>query len=175
MRIQNLVPLCVICLCAVGPALGAQAGLREGVRVRVESPGAPRVTGIVHSVSPDSIVVFAEPGATKLGFARTSIRKLEVSQGRSAASGAMKGALWGGGIFGAIGLIAAVSADSDPNSDYYLVGESPYALALLLAVEGAGFGAIIGGFVRSEKWDNVNVQPMIGMGGNGLKLGFSMR
>lgn len=180
MRIQSLVLGCLIGFCVAGPELGAQGGLREGVRVRVEAPGAPRVTGVVHAVTPDSIVLFAEPGATRLGIPRSAISRLEVSQGRSASDGAKKGALWGGGIFGGLGLIMAALIDSDtsnPTNDQYGSSgfTSPYAVAVLIGAEGAGIGAIIGGFVKSEKWDTVNVRPMVGMGVNGLKLGFSLR
>jgi len=159
----------------VNPATtSAQAGLREGVKVRVSVPGAPRATGTIQRLTPDSIVLFAEPNGSRIGIARSTIQSLQVSQGRSASAGAKKGALWGAGIFGGIGVLIAVQLASDnfpSDPDQF----SPKAVAAIAIAEGAGIGAIIGGFVKSEKWETVSVQPAVSMSSNGLRVGFNIR
>ncbi len=44
-----------------------QAGLREGVKVGVWANGVPRATGVIHSITPDSLVLLAEPNGVKFG------------------------------------------------------------------------------------------------------------
>lgn len=154
----------------VGAEAGAQAGLREGVKVRISAAGAPRVTGVVQSVTPDSLIVFAEPGGTRFGIARSSIRELQVSQGRSMAAGAKRGAIWGAGagLVGALGVMATVS-EEEPDVP------SPGVMAALVVAEFAGIGALIGAFVKAEQWDVVDIRPSVGYGRGGMKLGLAVR
>lgn len=153
----------------------AQAGLREGVKVRVSAPGAPRATGVIYSITPDSLVLFAEPNGGRFGIARSTIQSLQVSHGRSAAAGAKKGALWGAATFGGFGVAIAIGLASDPANGESSIGINPAGFAAIAIVEGAGIGALIGAFVKSEKWETVSIRPAVAFGSKELKLGFSIR
>ena len=134
----------------------AQAQIRPGVRVRILGPGVPATefTGTVTTVGSDSITV-ADP-ARILTVARTDIRKMEVSQGKTAGAGARRGMLWGLGIGAAVGALASTphSCGSSTNcrSDGSLVLMVPF-----MALGGVLDGAIIGAFVGREAWQPVDL------------------
>jgi hypothetical protein len=169
MRIAISCLAVVLALPILAQAVSAQAGLREGVKVRIYAAGEPRVTGVVQSVTQDSLVVLAEPGATSFAIARSAISELEVSRGRSRAAGAKRGARWGalGGLAGALAVM--VTAGEEPDAP------SPVAIAVLVVAEYAGVGALIGALVKAEQWDAVNVRPSIAYGHGGITLGFVVR
>lgn len=146
----------------------AQAGLREGIKVRIHSSGAPETTGVVERVTQDSIVLFTEPAGTRLGLARASIDKLQVSHGKSASQGAKKGALWGLATFGTVGVLIAAASD-DNDRAYEDISRAEFAVASV--VEGAVIGAIIGALVKAEKWETVPVRPTVAAGAAGLRVG----
>ena len=150
----------------------AQAALREGVKVRVSAPGAPRATGVIHSITPDSLVLFAEPNGARFGIARSTIQSLQISHGRSAAAGAKKGALWGAATFGGVGVAIAILLAGDQGN---VTGINPAGFAAVAIAEGAGIGALIGAAVKSEKWETVSIQPAVAFSSKELRLGFSIR
>jgi hypothetical protein len=151
----------------------AQAGLREGVKIRVNSPGSPEVTGVVQSLTPDSIFIYAEPLGTKIGISRTAITKLQVSHGKSASNGAKKGAAWGAATFGLLGVLIATTQDEDQlRAD---TGASAAEFAAISVLEGILGGAAIGALIKSEKWETVAVHPALTSRSAGVRIGFSFR
>ena len=143
--------------------------LHPGLRVRVSSTSSKDITGVVSQARSDSIVVFTEPTGATLAFATPDLRTVEVSRGRSALEGAKKGAMWGGGIGGGLALLVVGIAASDKNTynnDEYSAGE----FAANMVGGGLVWGAIIGAFVKAERWDHVAFQPRIGLSSAGVSI-----
>ena len=161
-------------LSSADPA-GAQAALREGLKVRVIVPGTPRVTGVVSKLTPDSVFLFSEPGGIPVALVRSPIQSIQVSHGKSASAGARKGALWGGGVFGGLVVLASIGLASDPAYKADTSNFGPVAFALIGIAEGVGIGALIGALVKSERWETMSLSPTVGMSGNGLRLGVRVR
>jgi hypothetical protein len=143
--------------------------LHPGQRVRVTSTSSKDVTGVVSQARADSIVVFTEPTGATLAFATPDLRKVDVSRGRSAAEGAKRGAMWGGGIGAGFAVLVAAIAASDKNTyqnDVYSVGD----FAANMVGGGLVWGAVIGAFVKAERWDHVAFQPRTGLSSVGVRL-----
>lgn len=167
---RNAILTIATCLVPLS-GLSAQrdTALHPGLRVRVTSTSTRDVTGVVSQARADSIVVFTEPNGATLAFATPEIRKLDVSRGRSAGEGAKKGALWGGGIGAGLAVLVAAIAASDKNSygnDVYSVGD----FAANMVGGGLVWGAIIGAFVKAERWDHVAFQPRMGLTSAGVSI-----
>lgn len=177
MRIARVAPvlLMVVSFAHGAQTAQAQTGLREGVKVRIAVPAAPRVTGVVQSVTPDSIILFTEPSGIRFGIARPSVQSMWVSQGRSASAGAKKGALWGVATFGGLGILTAIAMASETSLGEGDPGMIAAGFAAVAVAEGAIIGAIIGAFVKSERWKSVSLSPTVGTGANGLRLGLQVR
>lgn len=142
----------------------AQAALREGIRVRISSPGNPRLTGVIQTVTADSIVLYTEPSGIPFRIARSSISALQVSYGRSASRGAKKGAIWGAAAISPLAFLAAGFS-----------GDESVEIVAGVMAEGAVIGALIGAFVKSEKWESVSVKPVVGTRSHGLRLGLRIQ
>lgn len=153
----------------------AQAGLREGARVRITAPGTPRTTGLIQLAGPDSIFVFAEPNGGKIGFSRASITQFQVSQGKSASRGALKGAMWGGGVGVLLGGFGLLMANGDPNFETTYDVSSRGEFFVGNVIGSILFGAGIGALVKSEKWETLDLHPTVSMGSAGLRVAFSFR
>lgn len=177
MRTTSLTSVLVAMALVAGSTrpLPSQSGLRPGVKVRIDVSASPRMTGVVQSVTPDSVVLYVEPSAIRFGIARSEIQSIQISHGRSASAGAKKGALWGAATFGGIATIIAFSLASDSAYKASTDGISPAVFAAVGIAEGAGIGALIGVFVKSEKWESVSVRPAVGVGPHGFKLGLQVR
>lgn len=160
-------------ICLLAPAASAQTGLRDGLKVRV-SVGGPDITGVVQSVTPDTLVLFAEPAGTRIGIARQGIQGLKVSHGKSASQGAKKGAMWGGIIGGGLGALFAATTKAD-GPELRGTGLSPAEFGLVTFAEGIGFGAGIGALIKSEKWESLSLQPRVTVVPGGLGVGFAFR
>ena len=173
MRRTTLIVSSIVALLSSPTLASAQAGLREGLKVRV-SVGGPAMTGQIQSVTPDSLFLFAEPAGTRVGIARQSIQSLKVSHGKSATQGAKKGATWGAIIGGGFGLLFAATLEKD-SPELKDTGLSPTEFGFVALVEGIGIGAGIGALIKSEKWETVAVQPTIASGKSGLRVELSIR
>jgi hypothetical protein len=125
--------------------------LSVGSRVRVAAPtiAGERLEGSVTGVSEESLTV--STGDRVVRVPRDAVTQLEVSTGRhrhvwqGLAIGAAAGAVAGG----ASGCFPMVGCGG--NGDQHLAG------AALGAVGFAGWGALIGAFVRTEHWQPVPV------------------
>lgn len=155
------------------PALLAQAeSLREGVRVRLETRATGQLVGIVKSVSRDSIQLFTDASGASLSLGRQDVTRLSVSQGRSAAQGAMRGGMWGSAVGAVLAAAVLVTAQAD-DSEIYTDGVGAFAFQMLLG--GAMWGAGIGAFVKRERWSSVDLQPRIVAPPSGTGFGFSVK
>lgn len=138
-------------LCLSGGTVEAQT-VTPGERVRATTGEANyRITGTLEEWRRDTLYVISDGGSegtVARPLALGSLSRLEVSEGHRSNAG--KGALIGGGIGlalgGAFSLIAAPRVDTEvPTSDYLL-------LTGIAAAGGAGIGALIGSFSKSERW-----------------------
>lgn len=123
-----------------------------GIGVRVRAPGVlfERFTGVYLGRSGDTLLLGNdERGPVRVPAAAVS--ELDLSKGTSRWQGALRGALWGGGIFLAIGVVGAL-ADTSTNTNR----SSDIAY---LVIGGAETGAIIGAIIGKRVW--VRAQPAV--------------
>jgi len=175
-RMAEAAGLSSLVLIAVVGSLPAQeqaTPLRPGTRVRVTIPceAAPRpaappgalcpVTGQLVNARADSLRI-ARDGATT-GYSWSAVRRLEVSRGHRGhrLAGAAAGLLVGGGVSylvlhsGGSTSLCDRSANQDAMSASECLG-----LTAAGALVGAGLGAILGGVIRSERWQEVSTEPV---------------
>jgi hypothetical protein len=151
-------------------ALQAQMiDVQPGARVRVTAPGviAGRLQGTVIARMNDSIVV-ATPQMVQYRLALGSLSEIAVSQGKSRAAGAKRGAIWGAGITAPL-LMIGVAGDSTFRSS----GEKAGFIAVGTAMY-AGIGALIGAAIGAEGWSShVTTKPQIAVTAShaGLRIG----
>lgn len=146
-----LLPLLLLLVAASGAsAQEAAVPLDPGVRVRVtlQNTDSARVTGSVLAMSWDSLVI-AESPTGDLAREWTSIRLVEVSEGRSRRWSAVRGATWGAFLGVAAGTISgALAAKSIP----YTPGESMALGGVGLGLVGSTLGAGVGALFVTERW-----------------------
>lgn len=176
-RLTHVSVVLALALCIVPIETRAQVTeVQPGARVRIRAPGivAGRYAGTVLGRTADTVRVGA-PGKTPLDIPFSRITSLEISRGDSRALGAVRGALWGGGIGLGSALIVGTSiegkavAASDTISTAQLVWET--------TIGGIFLGGIIGAIVGRERWESFNapgrtsfrVQPR----GIGATFGFT--
>lgn len=115
------------------------AELQPGARVRLS--GGERIAGTVLARSRDSISIAAGRHGTRT-LALASLGEVAVYRGRSRASGARAGALWGTGVGLLLGA-AVGPGDSSVNKG---------AFTAFAGYNGALVGAIIGAIAGRERW-----------------------
>lgn len=173
MRINHVVFAAILGLGITASTAKGQTDIREGLKVRVGAGGTD-ITGVIQSVTPDSIILFTEPAGARLGIARHSIQSLKVSRGKTASQGAKKGAIWGLIIGGGSGALVAATTPADDRA-FTDIGISRGEFAVISVAEGLAIGAGIGALVKAEKWEAFNLHPTVSMGSAGLRVAFSFR
>jgi hypothetical protein len=136
------------------------AQLAPDSRVRVTAPPIRNAVGRVHHWAPDSLVVRLDPSDTKpapatTSFHRTSIARLEVSEGWKGHTvrGAVIGFLFGS-VAGLFVADAVLGEDADPFGTSF-DGEGVVAVWAGTAVLTATLGGIIGSAEKSERWKEI--------------------
>lgn len=86
------------------------------------------------------------------------------------AQGAKRGAIWGGAIGASLGLLGAVALASDDTYNAYPDNPSSAGFGAQIAAGGLMWGAIIGAFVKAERWDHASIQPRVGSKGVGVGI-----
>ena len=172
MRFHSL----ITALLAAAPLLplGSQeiTTLREGQRVRISSTSTKELVGVVRQARADSIVVYTEPSGAPLAVATSDLRTVEVSRGRSAAQGAKRGALWGGGMGAGFALLGAVLIGTAHDNEYSHTDNAIGDFAANMIGGGIVWGAAIGAFVKAERWDRAAIQPRVSRSGVGFSIAF---
>jgi hypothetical protein len=137
--------------------------VKAGDRVRVIAPGvsgSPFV-GAVVALEADSLVVHDSMDTWRLSLA--SVEKVDLSQGRKshALLGAGIGFVVGGGVAIAVLYTGGSTSlcDQSANQDAMNSGEC-IGLTALGGAAGAGLGAIIGGLIRTERWQNIPLERL---------------
>ena len=135
---------------APSPTVEADAGSR--VRITV---GKTKQVGALVSADADSLRFITDTSGL-VAIPTVSVTRFERSRGRRSNAG--RGALLGGVIGGAMGLIGGIGAEAD-NSDWGIeIGAEGIALAtLFFGATGAGLGALIGAASKGEKWEPLTI------------------
>jgi hypothetical protein len=137
--------------------------VKAGDRVRITAPsvsGSPFVGAFV-AIEADSLVVHDSVDTWRLSLA--SVEQVDLSRGRQSHTllGAGIGFLVGGGV--AVALLytggSTSLCDQSANQDAMNSGEC-IGLSALGGVAGAGLGAIIGGFIRTERWQGIPLKRL---------------
>jgi len=154
-RLVCLVVLAV--LSGLAPPASAQSGLPIAIdqRVRLWTDAADAVTGRVTAITPATVHVAADDH-DPMSVATTTVRRVEISRGRtSRGAGFRKGATRGAIIMGALGAISL-------GLQHEQVGEqgSSVAKAAALGVWSGGlFGGLLGGAIGAarsgDRWEQV--------------------
>jgi len=151
--------------------------VQPGQRVRVHSVTlvAPLIANFLEQRG--DTLVFIEDGRGRgvWSLSVSQIDKLELTAGRTgrSSSAMKKGALIGGAIGLAAGLLFSNSVDpSDPNKDF-----SAGPTGVVGAFAGAGLGLFIGSRMATERWVNIPLPQRVSFApnGRGLSLSFSFR
>lgn len=181
MRLRTLILISLV-VAPFGTIASQQSPpVKAGDRVRVMAPsvsGSPFV-GTFVAVEADSLVVHDSVDTWRLSLA--SVEQLDLSRGRKPHTllGAGIGFLVGGGVAVAVLFTGGSSSpcDQSANQDAMNSGEC-IGLSALGGLAGAGLGAIVGGLIRTERWQRipfdrvrVSLTPQAGMR-LGLALAF---
>jgi len=130
-------------------------------RVRVTAPPVRDAVGNIHHWTPDSLVIrlpsdpVPDPGPATASFHRTSITRLESSEGWKGHT--VRGAVIGflvGSVAGLFVADAVLGEDADPFGTSF-DGEGVVAVWAGTAVLTATLGGIIGSAEKSERWKEV--------------------
>ena len=158
MRRTRLVCLVVLAvLSGLAPPASAQSSLPIAIdqRVRLWTNAAEAVTGRVTAVTPATVHI-AVDDRDPVSVAVTSVRRVEISRGRtSRGAGFRKGALRGAIIMGVLGAILLPLQREEVGEDGATVTEA----ALLGIWSGGLFGGLIGGGIGAaragDRWEQV--------------------
>ncbi len=135
---------------AEGPAPAVSAG----ARVRLTSEGR-RLTGRLASIDDTTIRLLNDDGTLSAVLERSRVSRVEVSWGKRRR--VLKGML-----IGASAGLASMAALGPTVCDQQLFCEPPSAAhsALVGAVAGAGWGALIGHFVKGDAWTDTSADDL---------------
>jgi hypothetical protein len=164
--------LLLVGLWVLAPAVAAQDTLsvEPGERVRLTLESGHSTVGVLVTQDRDSLRIRPRPDAPPVAFSRSGITGVEASLGRHghAGTGALVGLVAGGAAGAALG--------GSCSGDFLCPGAG--GGALLLGGTGLLFGALVGVFVRSERWEQVYGNPVqVGFTppGRGLGVKVSVR
>ena len=169
--LRMILPLAALMISS-RPATAQNAGIAEGSRVQIATPGAKRVSGIVRSVTADSTTIFVDGDGGIRRFLNSDVTDLRVSRGKTALAGAKRGAIWGGGMGTALAIVALVTPEPDQTYGNHVSNDE---LALDMFLAGLLWGTGIGALVRAEHWDVVPLRTRTSAlsGSVGLSVAFS--
>ena len=160
---RSTIVVVMIAMLVATPGSASAQSVAEGSLVRVETAKSKYV-GTLQKRTQERLTLQTESGGL-FQVSRADIERVEVSLGRKRNAG--KGALIGALAFG--GLSAALGASTDecnpldfrPTTATGCRTENVATFFLAGAVGGALWGAIIGHFVKSERWKEVEGSPRI--------------
>lgn len=160
--------------CVTAAAQGQTSDVAPGTRIRLTLPcaqtGRPavgkertecRVEGTLVTWHPDTITLAVAESPTS--YRLSPMSRLEVYRGRRShtLAGAGVGFLVGGGTMFALLSGSGSTAPCDQSANQDAIGSGAcLGLKALGAVAGAGLGALIGGLVRSDRWQEVSVEHL---------------
>jgi hypothetical protein len=158
-------------------AVPAHAQFKEldpGTRVRLQAPSAVagKLVGVVIARSGDSLTV-SRSNAMPVTVPVSSLTSLEISRGKSHGRGALKGALWGGGVFLVLGVVMPIE-ECDENTPSNICGDESRAEGVVWAATGGALtGALIGAIIGAERWERAALPLQLGvrpLSGGGVRV-----
>ena len=164
-RFVTLAVGAVVALGAAPGALRAQfhPDVQVGTRVQVWLPESRRqeegperrqlLRGTVESVASDTIRITIPSAIGTVAVPRTSVRRLEVSQGVSRPASMAERA-----IGGAVGGAVTWALMNDPRRSGGPHYRTDWRAAGVGAAWGAGIGAVVGFIIPHERWDRVRLR-----------------
>ena len=160
--------------CVTLIAQGQEAAPQPGARLRLTfpcelqgqpSPGERRMgcrsAGRLVRLQSDTLTLDA--AASTRSYSVRALSRVEISRGTRShrLAGAGAGLLVGGGVAFALLHTGGSTSLCDRSANQDAIGSSEcIGLAALGGLAGAGLGAIIGGFVRSERWQDVPLERL---------------
>lgn len=157
-----LVPLVVAFTVALPKGVSAQLmDLQPGLRIRVTAPPVlgTRYDAVIGARSADSITL-VKAGATPVHISVSSLQTIEIYRGKSRASGARRGILWGAGIGAALALATLVLPSPEERStcsDGVCTTLTDLEQTAVLVLGGTMWGAGIGAIAGRERWEPVQL------------------
>lgn len=132
------------------------------VRVRIAAPHRQTLRGTVMAWERQSLLVnVTEPASlagTQMDLSREPVTGLEIGKGKK--SRTVRGALVGGGVGLATGVVAgAILGPKIDNSDNGTFRAAPFLARIGLA-GGVAIGALIGTINKGESWENVSLDKL---------------
>jgi hypothetical protein len=174
--------LCLGLLAATVPAAAQDPQpLGPGVRVRISvAASKERLKGTVQALEPSVLAVISDDHQL-VRVPRSTITRLETGWGRR--GNARKGLLIGGAVGVTGGLLACGLSDDDWPFEDEDFGEACdggdwVAVPLLAGAVYGGIGALIGHFIKTDRWVEVpldRVKVSLGPAPAGLGLALSIR
>jgi hypothetical protein len=137
----------------------SQADSGSRVRVTTNVRSQRPLVGTLISVDTDSFRLMASTSRKLVAIPTASIVRLERSRNRRTNAGG--GAVLGAAIGGGTGLLLGLLASTEKDSFYEVDGGDVVVAALVLAVAGAGVGALIGAVSHREQWEEVPLPPAL--------------
>jgi len=140
------------------PLASQVATVQPGARVRFDLPGVHRVEGLVLAAG-DTLDI-AQRGGARVRVPLAAVDRLELSQGKSAMRGGLRGVRWGaaiGGIMGVVMLPSMRVCESVESCDRPRRLDAGESLSFLgtMGLGGAVWGIGIGAAIGSERWSAV--------------------
>lgn len=157
-----LVPLVLAFTVALPQGVSAQLmDLQPGLRIRATAPPVlgTRYDAVIGTRSADSISL-VKAGATPVRISVSSLQTVEVYRGRSRASGAKRGILWGAGIGAALALANVVLPEREARAtcrDGVCTTLTDLEQTAVVILGGMVWGAGIGAIVGRERWEPVQL------------------
>ena len=136
--------------------------LTAGTRIRVLVPAlsSKPIEGIFERLRGDTLVVNVQAWERRLELPLSSVEQLKMHSGRRSA--ARRGAAIGALVGAAAGGIGAAATYEDPcpeGADFCIFDVGPVGEVVLSAIVfgaiGAGTGAVIGSFIKVDRWETV--------------------
>jgi hypothetical protein len=143
--------LCLL-VSPVCPPLLAQT-LSPNARVRITTDQS-RTVGVFVEATGESIALRPEGSDEVLTIDLEAVRRVETSLGKRSHAG--KGVLIGG-LIGA-GVAALVNANREASD--FLVEDREGLTVIMSTVAGVGLGALVGAMIRTERWDDVDMEKL---------------
>lgn len=190
MKRPGLILVACLALLPIQRARCQDAFVEAGTRIRVRTadqaalagstaPASARLVGHLEGTSVDSLWIrVGSPDGPLVSLDRADVRELQIGGGRKRNPGT--GALLGAGAGLGLGVLAAATLDDcwlgTSRFWFDLCEGDEDVLILGSIVAGAAWGALIGWFIKTERW--VDVPPAaltLEPDGGGVRLGFEVR
>lgn len=150
----------------------AVTGLEQGDLVRISRTNDIQITGTLERATPDTLFVAPDGTPNALAVPTAVVRSIELGTRKN---GAVRGALIGLGVGGAVGLSLGIAGCEGYDCAAWTGG-----LALALGLPAAGLGALIGSTTQTENWvpfapDEVRITPIASNRGVGIGISLPVR